>query len=278
VERAPDGRWTVWVLSEDRLEQAAAEFQKFVAAPSDPAYLVAPDEARRRPAQEDRDGRAQPAPVVNLRLRWGMGRRGVGPLTLGLIAVCVAVGVASSLGEDQKVLNALEITQTTLTGDEISWQEGLPEVMRGEVWRLLTPMFIHFGIIHLVFNLFWLSDLGSMIEIRRGTRVLAMLVPALAVASNLAQYVASGPLFGGMSGVVYGLFGYIWIRGRFDPGSGLVAVRPTVVIMLVWLVLCMTGFVGPVANTAHVVGLVLGMAWGYVSSDHWRRLVARAGA
>ena len=45
------------------------------------------------------------------------------------------------------------------------------------------------------------------------------LVLVIAALSNLGQYFVSGPNFCGISGVVYGLFGYIWMKGRFDPAS-----------------------------------------------------------
>ena len=71
----------------------------------------------------------------------------------------------------------------------------------------------------------------------------------------------------GMSGVVYGLLGYAWMKGRFDPGSGLLLHPQTVAMMLIWFFLCLTGLMGNIANTAHAVGLVLGIAWGYASSQ-----------
>jgi len=75
-----------------------------------------------------------------------------------------------------------------------------------------------------------------------------------------------GPNFGGMSGVVYGLLGYIWIRGKLDPGSGLFLHRETVIMMIVWFFLCFTGWVGDIANGAHAGGLLIGMACGWLSS------------
>ena len=78
------------------------------------------------------------------------------------------------------------------------------------------------------------------------------------------------PAFGGMSGVVYGLFGYVWIKSTFCPEPGFATSQGTVIILLGWLFLCMTGAIGPIANIAHVVGLVVGMAVAYVPS-FWRR-------
>ena len=91
----------------------------------------------------------------------------------------------------------------------------------------------------------------------------------------LAQYgmnLLTGPGYvGGMSGVVYGLAGFAWMRGRNDPASGVGLERQSWTIMLIWLVLCMTGFLGRIANTAHVVGLIIGVIWGWVSAYHARR-------
>jgi GlpG protein len=79
------------------------------------------------------------------------------------------------------------------------------------------------------------------------------------VVSNIAQNAYSGPHFGGISGVVYGLFGYVWLFGRFEPSSGLQLSRESTIIMVVWLLLCTTGRIGPVANMCHFVGLGMGL-------------------
>ena len=65
-----------------------------------------------------------------------------------------------------------------------------------------------------------------------------------------------------MSGVIYGLFGYAWMRGRFDPSSGMQLNPQTVFILMAWLVICLVGIM-PIANVAHVSGLLVGMAIGY---------------
>jgi len=73
-----------------------------------------------------------------------------------------------------------------------------------------------------------------------------------------------------MSGVIYGLLGYVWLRGKFDPGSGLYLHPSTVTMMIIWFFLCLTGIVGSIANVTHAVGLGMGMAWGYLSSLRFR--------
>jgi GlpG protein len=77
-------------------------------------------------------------------------------------------------------------------------------------------------------------------------------------------------MFGGMSGVVYGLLGYVWIRGKFDPGSGLYLHPTTVIMMILWFLACFTPLVPNVANAVHTVGFGMGIAWGYLSSLRYR--------
>jgi GlpG protein len=145
---------------------------------------------------------------------------------------------------------------------------GLPEIMKGEIWRLFTPIFIHFGLIHLAFNMLWLWDLGNMVEDRKGTLFLAVFILIVSGSSNWVQYLMAGPVFGGMSGVVYGLLGYIWMKGKYDPASRLALHKMTVIMMIGWFFLCF--FLPNVANWVHGVGLMVGIAWGYLTSPHFK--------
>ena len=149
----------------------------------------------------------------------------------------------------------------------------LPEVRRGEVWRLFASIFLHFGILHIVFNVMWLRDLGGFIQHRFGAVYLAVLVLLTAIVSNYAQLLWAGPGAGGLSGVNYGLFGYLWMRGKFDR-AGLWRLNPqTVQLMMIWLVVCYTGALGPIANAAHTAGLAFGMASGFIMAkwNTWQR-------
>jgi GlpG protein len=75
-----------------------------------------------------------------------------------------------------------------------------------------------------------------------------------------------------MSGVLYGLFGYVWLRGSMDPTFGVRLPPDSIAIMIGWLVLCATDLIGPIANTAHVAGLVAGVAFAYAELQlHHRR-------
>ena len=175
-----------------------------------------------------------------------------------LIAICLMVVAISNLGDNRTALLPLLIVDLTQA------EGGLT----GEPWRWLTPAFIHFGAIHLLFNMMWLWDLGRAIELRKGSAFYVGFVLALAVAANLVQYFITGnPMFGGMSGVVYGFLGYVLIMGRRSPRFGMVLPQQTVIFMGIWFVLCWTGLMGPIANWAHAAGLGLGVAWAFVESS-----------
>jgi GlpG protein len=112
----------------------------------------------------------------------------------------------------------------------------------------------------------WLRDLGTFMQNRYGGWYLGLFILVAAAGGNLAQYYFSGPLFGGMSGVNYALFGFLWIRGKFDRFATW-RLNPVIVqTMLLWFFLCFTPLIPNVANAAHFAGLALGMLWGYVSA------------
>ena len=118
----------------------------------------------------------------------------------------------------------------------------------------------------------WLSYLGTVIEDRRGTLWLAVLVFGSAIVSNLGQYFIEGPSsFGGMSGVVYALFGYVWMKTLYHPMEGMYIDSRNVNLMLLWLVLCTTGAVGPIANGRTGSASSWASCWACPPSDFSRR-------
>jgi len=257
--------FTVWVHDEDRLAEVREELPRFIAAPADPRYDVAREaealHAQARKAAEAAQVAARVVPVSSVPAAARVGFMGT-PLALALVAFCVVVAVYTQLGESESRLARLTIaTVQRLDVARIDWH-GLKDVHNGEVWRLLTPCFVHFGLLHLLFNMMWMIDVGRQVEAARGTLALALLVIMIGVGSNYAQYIVDGPYFGGMSGVVFGLFGYVLVMSRWAPSAGMVMATNNALFMGLWFVVCLTGAVGPIANTAHGVGLVLGVAFG----------------
>ena len=141
---------------------------------------------------------------------------------------------------------------------------------QGQYWRFFTPIFLHFGLMHLAFNMVLLWFWGRKIEITQSGMRLFSVVMLLAMASNITQAISSKPgLFGGMSGVDFGLFGYCLVWAWMFPHSILKVERPLVIMMLVSLAL---GYVnlsgvlgmGATANVAHASGLIFGLLLGFV--------------
>jgi GlpG protein len=282
VDRGSDG-WIVWVIDEDDVARAADEYEHFKFNPEDERYTTVSSIARARRREQERAERERDRNIVTLREGWFAQTRGLASglrrratktrgLTLVLIVLSVTAAIATGLGDhDNPFTNALLIASVEYTPDgNITW-DGLSDVRSGEAWRLITPIFLHFTFLHILFNMWWLRDLGMAIQRAKGNLMLLGLVVVSGVTGNLGQYFATGPLGGGMSGVVYALFGYIWMQHRFNPGSGLVMPRNTVYWLMGWLLICFTGWVGPIGNVAHVGGLVVGMAWGALPAL-WRRM------
>lgn len=274
IEQEQGSGFGVWISEEDQVDRAAGLLKEFQANPTDPKY-----QATSKSAAEKREqaGKEQEAYRRRLRNRRHLFRPvspyAFGPLTFAMIVASVAVFVWSRFGSDAEPIKSLFIEPFN---DDSGWVKSLAAVRHGEFWRLFTPMFIHWTWMHIIFNMLWLRDLGSMIEARQSSLHLFFLTFVIAGLSNVAQFFVSGPVFGGMSGVVYGLLGYIWIRGKFDPASGLYLHSSTVTMMLIWFFLCIASnffpnpLIGHIANTVHAVGLGVGMIWGYLSSLRYR--------
>lgn len=285
-ETAPGEKWLVWVDNDDHLERAKGELDAFLANPEDSKYAGASKAANALRQQQSKKEQKWRKRFVDVRTSWGSAKQWNCPVTIALMAISILIGFITRAGDGppmERVGQYLWFAdggQTSAEGERVylraaSRAAAFEEIRRGQVWRLITPIFIHYGIIHLLFNMFWLRDLGAMIEVQRSSRFLLLLVLATAVLSNVGHVLwdPQGVHLGGMSGVVYGLFGYTWMKDKFEPYLGLHVSQQTVTIMLAWLVFCMVGegILGPVANAAHVVGLVVGVVAGYAPTG-WRRL------
>jgi GlpG protein len=203
---------------------------------------------------------------------------------MAILVICIVVFVASGFRFDH---NSQTIQGLAFMSAPRSPElAGLDRVelssynlRQGEIWRAITPSFLHMSFAHIIFNMSWLVGLGFQIERREGARFFLLLVLLTAAVPNLLQGLM--PLdwdgtppgvaddrwlvpFGGFSGVAYGLFGFAWVRGtqRMVPEYLLSPVA--VMLAIGWLMLGILGLDATIlrinmANWGHGGGLVIGM-------------------
>jgi GlpG protein len=298
-----DGAFSIWVHDDDKLARGRELLEKFVLGPDAQEWQAAPQTAARKRKEEDRaTARRNSNVITRERIEYERNFTGFSwvPMLLAVLSVAATLWAGElgimpgthdshmtdeevhSLIERAKRRDALFITSALpKIFAEPSGTEGepqlarivkpkgigpnaLPEIRAGQFWRLFTPIFLHFGILHLIFNVIWLRDLGGFIQHRFGAPYLLVFVLTVAAVSNLVQLAWTGPQFGGLSGVNYGLLGFLWMRGRFDRG-GVWQLNPQIVQwMIAWFVLCF--FMPGVANGAHAAGLLFGMITGFATA------------
>jgi len=175
------------------------------------------------------------------------------PFTSIVFLLCVAVYVLSLLGLFAPIAQHLLMQPFSVLSENHEW------------WRLLGPAFIHFSALHIIFNLLWWGMLGAKIERTLGVSMLLIVFLVSAAISNAAQALFSEPvqanlyLFGGLSGVVYAVMGFVWWLGWLRPSWGLSLPNSIVGFMLVWLVLGYADILWVnMANAAHTAGLISG--------------------
>lgn len=187
------------------------------------------------------------------------------PVTLLLLFLSFCGFLLIYLQAPVSWLNYVTFTPFRLQSGQI-----LFDSINGQYWRLVTPVFLHFGWMHIVFNSLWLWELGGRVEQVLGHFNMFMLFLVIAVVSNASQFSYDGAsLFGGMSGVVYGLLGFSWVAPHLQPRWRIRPSKSVMILMVGWLVACMLGVVevlgfGAIANAAHVGGLLSGAVLGAV--------------
>ncbi|AZC81939.1 rhomboid family intramembrane serine protease [Pseudomonas chlororaphis] len=202
------------------------------------------------------------------------------PATALILLLSLIVAALTLLGENLGTLRWLTFLEFRVVGDYIRFTPLADSLAAGQWWRLVTPMLIHFGFLHIAMNGMWYWELGRRIEQRQGSINLLGLTLLFSLVSNYAQYLFSGPsLFGGLSGVLYGLLGHCWIYQLLSPNPAYRLPRGVLAMMLVWLLICMSGLIsvigfGEIANAAHVGGLLVGCLTGLLGGLYSRRKLA----
>jgi GlpG protein len=282
LEPKPNG-WAVWVHREERVPEARVALAEFEANPADPRFQSAAKtakEIRKKTEKVEKDYRKR---VKDFRERWEGAMYHRAPLAFGLIIASVIVTALMNVNWSlyERILTMLSFSVKEFDLDGQIRDTGFKATLHGQVWRLITPIFIHFGLGHLFFNMLGMRYLGERVEMRKGTWRFAVLVLVSAIASNIGESfmtskdepTAQFRYFGGMSGVVFAIAGYLWVKGHADPDDHLSLDQQSVNWMLGWFLLGIiapilagpnppSGFPYNMANVAHGVGLAVGMLFG----------------
>ena len=227
----------LWLADDGELARVEAALEIFLQDPLHPRYQAASWHSGTVGRGHFRPQPASWLPAL---------RSKAGPLTLGLTIACVLVYILMNVLGDEVVMRWLAFPAD--------------QSQRAQPWRWVSHILLHFSLLHLLFNLVWWWYLGSAMEKYRGWLPLAVLTLLSAAISGLVQFHFSGALFGGLSGVVYALMGYVWWYGEKNPGGPLQMPRGVIVFALLWLIAGYFDILGiAIANAAHVAGLAIGL-------------------
>jgi membrane associated rhomboid family serine protease len=174
---------------------------------------------------------------------------------------------------------AVAVSIAWWTGRSVSPFFETPEIRRGQVWRLATSVFLHLDILHLAFNLYWLWVLGTTVERAYGHLRTVLLLLFLAIGSSSMDFAfAQGGV--GLSGVGYGLFGFLYVLSQHKEQFKDSLDKRTTNLFVGWFVICILTtltHVFNVANVAHAAGAVFGFLLGYAIVLPARRILIAGG-
>ena len=197
-----------------------------------------------------------------------------------IIIISIVVALISNFGSVIGIIEPLTFTKINISSQGFIITSDLNQtyIINNEWWRLITPIFLHFSVAHLAFNCLWIYILGNKIEKMDGALILIILVIFSAIFSNLLQYLWTySSLFGGLSGVIYGLIGFCMIL-EFESKIDRYELSPALYLfMIVWLILGFAGILdlfgfGSVANFAHLGGLISGIIFAMIYKTIFMRL------
>lgn len=180
-------------------------------------------------------------------------------VTLTLIAINVLVYVAMGVSGVSWVEPSVN--------DAIRWGADFGVLtLAGQWWRLLTSVFVHFGIIHLLFNMWCLWDLGLSLEPLMGRGAFALMylasgIGASAVSLGWNQWRVSAGASGAIFGVAGALVSYLILKKAPLPKE-IIRRRLKSLAAFIFYNLFYGALRFGVDNSAHLGGLIAGVIFG----------------
>jgi len=249
------GQQVIWVASEGEAEAVQKALEKWLSAAHDSV-----DDRCAENSSASNNPRESVIPDLRVLLNSAAAAIYYYPITALLFAVCMVVAVVSGLGSYPERLAILFYPLLASDGF-LNLLADIKSIT--DLGRTFTPMFLHFGELHLIFNMLWLWYFGRQLESIQSTWSFVALVLATSFVSNTTQYMVNDANnFGGMSGVVYGLVGYTWVVHKLMPKSYLSLNSNMLVFFVVALVAMEVLASSLVATAAHIGGLLSGLVLG----------------
>ena len=284
----------IWIRDEAQVQQSRDELAEFEKSPRDSKYDVKSQAAKLRNDKiAEHQRRTKQRQQMTQKMPSGGGAPGMLqglpvrqqtiPVTIAIMVLSIACTLATNFAkptesrEPGKLTTSMKLYLGLSFVDYVDYVksggEAFASIKKGQLWRLITPMFLHGTAIHLAFNMMALFVLGGLVERLHGSIFFALLFLVTGIAGTFLQVflpdaaslpealqgLAGTPFSIGASGAVYGVFGYLWMRPNFDPNFPVVMSPNNVLLMMGWLVVA-TFMVDGIANGAHIGGLIGGIA------------------
>jgi membrane associated rhomboid family serine protease len=187
-------------------------------------------------------------------------------MTYAIALLCIAVTLANwASGEDHN--------SPWYALGHLGWLP-VESIWAGHYAPLLTSVFLHLSIFHILFNMQMFVQLGSVMELSMNPLHYALFLITSAIIGSGAEIALSGQAGAGISGVVYAMAGLMWAGRSQIPAWRPVMTRYLLNVFLIWGAFCVigtwTGTFG-VANGAHFGGLLYGFAVGFLLYTRQRR-------
>ncbi|WP_338777132.1 rhomboid family intramembrane serine protease [Metabacillus sp. FJAT-52054] len=134
-----------------------------------------------------------------------------------------------------------------------------PYIMEGEWWRLITPMFLHIGFIHLLMNSMALYFIGEAVEKMFGSARFLMIYFFSGIMGTLASFAFNTSISAGASGAIFGCFGALLYLGVVQRDLFLRTIGPNILVVI-GINLALGFTISNIDNAGHIGGLIGGMA------------------
>jgi rhomboid protease GluP len=193
--------------------------------------------------------------------------------TNAVTLACVALYIATLVFDPAAALRPRGIFDVFAPSNRALWAFGAAGAIpwqAGHWWTILTAIYLHGGILHILFNVLWIRQLGPEVERYYGTARLVVIFTVSGVVGFVVSNAFDVPFTVGASGSIFGLLGALVAYGRKRGGTfGRLYLQQ----YGQWaLVLFIAGFImSGVNNFAHAGGFIGGFASGLVLSHAERR-------